>query len=92
VFELIHQGVREDIVSGELEIAPDLGLFAQQLTDPNLKRAMKVGDPSHSSVDKAYVINVGITDEGIAIEAHSVDPRNYSRILLREPGAYESEL
>src|SRR5580704_17292180 len=73
-FELFYQSVFKNIVSGQLWITPYLRRLTHQLSYPNLQSAMEVRNPSFASVDQAHIIDMGVADEGIAIEAHSVGP------------------
>jgi hypothetical protein len=59
----------------EFGIAPDVRRLAEQLPDADFEGAMQVRDPAFAPLDELLIVEMRITDEGVAVEVHSVKPR-----------------
>ena len=66
----VQQRFSEQVVARELRVAPDVRRLAEQLRHAHFKGAMKVGDPALAALDQFQVVEMCVTDEGVALEIH----------------------
>ena len=68
--QAFDERVRQHVIPRQLGIAPDPGLLAQELADPDTERSVQVGHPALSSLDQFLVVEVGVADERVPGERH----------------------
>src|SRR5262249_49499637 len=67
--ELIHDFVGEDVVSLQFLVPPDPRISPFEPAQKLLKGFVKDGDPTVLPARQRLVVDVGVTDEDVAIEA-----------------------
>ena len=71
ISHLVDESLAEQVVAGQLGIAPDLRAPAEQLRDLGLEGAMEVGDPTLVAFAQTEIVEVGIADKRVSLERHS---------------------
>ena len=68
--EAIDDGVGEDVVALQLQIAPDLRPLPPHLPHADLQQPVQFRDPALLPGDEGLVVEMGVADEEVVLEPH----------------------
>ena len=70
VKDLLDNLIGEDVVSGELGVAPNLGLAADSHTQHRRQRNVEACNPTYLLLAERLVVDMGVTDKDLFFKSH----------------------